>query len=131
MVSLLNSITYLKKKAISSQTLTGNRKRERLGVPIMAQWKQTLPVSMRMWVWSLALLSGSGIWCYRELWCMSQMLLWSCGAVAIVWASSQSCDSIPSLGTYVQVCPPNPAKKEERTLRKSFYAFNSILIPKP
>ena len=36
-------------------------------------------VSMCMWVWSLALLSGSGIWCCQKLWCRSniqQLQLW-------------------------------------------------------
>ena len=33
----------------------------------MAQWKQIWLISMRMCVWSLALLSGLGIWCFHEL----------------------------------------------------------------
>ena len=39
-----------------------------VGIPIMAQQKRIWLVFMRMQVWSLALLGGSGIrWC-RELW---------------------------------------------------------------
>ena len=47
-----------------------------LGVPIVVQWKRIWLVSMRMQVWSLALLSGLGIWHCSELWCRSQTLLW-------------------------------------------------------
>ena len=39
----------------------------RVIVPIVAQWKQIWLVSRRMQVRSLASLSGSGIWRYREL----------------------------------------------------------------
>ena len=53
-------------------------------VPIVAQRKQTQLVSMRMWVWSLVLLSGLRIWHCRELWCRSQTRLGSCVAVAVV-----------------------------------------------
>ena len=40
-----------------------------MGVPIAGQWKQIQLISMRMWVQSLVLLSTSGIWRCRELWC--------------------------------------------------------------
>ena len=50
------------------------------GVPIVAQWKRILLVSMRMWVQSLVLLGGSGIHCYPGLY-RSQMWLGSCVAV--------------------------------------------------
>ena len=55
-----------------------------LGGPLLAQWKQTLLVSMRMWVPSLALLSGLRIWPCLELWYRSKMQLGSCIAVAVV-----------------------------------------------
>ena len=47
----------------------------------MAQWKQIQLLSVRMWVRSLASLSGSGIWRCHELQCRSQTgldpeLLW-------------------------------------------------------
>ena len=38
------------------------------GVPFVAQRKRTQLVSMRMWVWSLASLSGLRIWCCWDLW---------------------------------------------------------------
>ena len=45
---------------------------------------RTQPVSMRLWVRSLASLSGSRIWYCHDLWCRSQMQqLRSCVAVAV------------------------------------------------
>ena len=38
------------------------------GVLLVVQWKQIQPVSMRMWVQFLALLSRLGIWHCLELW---------------------------------------------------------------
>ena len=52
-------------------------------VAIVAQWKRIRTVSMRMWVRSLALLSGLGIWRCCELWCSSQTRLGSC--IAVLW----------------------------------------------
>ena len=45
------------------------------GVPVVAQWKQTQLVSMKMQVWALASLSGSKIYCCYELWCRLQTRL--------------------------------------------------------
>ena len=55
-----------------------------VGVPIVAQWL-TNPTRdfMRLWVRSLALLSGLRIWCCHELWCRSQIRLGSLVAVAL------------------------------------------------
>ena len=52
-------------------------------VPVMAQWKRTRLVSMRMWVWALTLLSGQGIQWFRELRCRLQMRLGSQVTVAV------------------------------------------------
>ena len=52
-----------------------------LGVPIVVQWKQIRLGSTRIWVQSLALISGLGIWCCHELWCRSQTWLGSGAAV--------------------------------------------------
>ena len=59
-------------------------------VPIVAQWQQTRLVSMRMWVWSLALLSGLGMHG------LVLVLLW-------LWHRPASCcsDSTPRLGTSI------------------------------
>ena len=59
-------------------------KNKEIGVPLMAQWKQIQLRTMRLQVQSLALLSGSRIWCCCELWCRSQMWLGSGIAVAVV-----------------------------------------------
>ena len=48
----------------------------------MVQRKLIQLVSMRMWVQSLASLSGLGIQRCRELWCRLQMRLRSCAAAA-------------------------------------------------
>ena len=48
-------------------------KLEEVGVPVVVQWKQIPLGSMRMWVLSLAALSGLRVWHCRELWCRSQM----------------------------------------------------------
>ena len=53
------------------------------GVPLMEQHKWIWLVSMRIWVQSLALISGSGIECCYDLWCGSQMCLRSGVAVAV------------------------------------------------
>ena len=64
------------------------------GVPIMAQQYQTWLVSMRMWVWSLALLSGLG------------------SGIAVAVASSCSSNSAPNLGTSIcHRCGPKKKKK--------------------
>ena len=55
-----------------------------MGVPVVAQHKRIQLVSMRMWIQSLASLSGSGIWHCHELWCRLQMRLRSFVAVAVV-----------------------------------------------
>ena len=58
-----------------------------LGVPVMVQQKWIWVVSMKMHVWSLASLSGSGIWHYPELWCSLQTWLRFRVAVAMapIW----------------------------------------------
>ena len=56
---------------------------------------------MRLWVRSLALLSGLRIQRCLELWCRLQMQLRSHIAVAVVWASSCGSDLTPSLGTSI------------------------------
>ena len=53
------------------------------GVPFEEQQKQIQLGTMRLWVRSLALLSGLRIWCCHELWCRSQMRCRSCIAVAV------------------------------------------------
>ena len=68
-------------------------------------------VSMRMWVQSLALLSGLRIRHCCELWCRSRSQMWLRAhvAVAVVQASSDSSDLTLSLG--ISVCPEHGPKK--------------------
>ena len=83
----------------------------------MAQWKQIQLVTMRLWVQSLASLSGLKIWHCRELWHKSQMWRRSGVAVAVVKADSYSysSDSIPSLGTSIcHGCSPKKQKKSKK-----------------
>ena len=54
-----------------------------IGVPVMLRGLRTLLVSMRMWVQSLASLSGLRIWHCHELWCRLQTWLGSRVAVAV------------------------------------------------
>ena len=69
----------------------------------MAQQEQIQLVSMRMWVQSLALLSGLRIRHYHELWCRSQMPLDT---------QIQHCGISPRLGT--SICHRyTPKKKTE------------------
>ena len=60
------------------------KKKKGTGIPIVAQWKQTLLESMRMQVQSLALLRGLRILCCHELRYGSHMQLRSGVAVAVV-----------------------------------------------
>ena len=81
----------------------------------MAQWKRIQLVSMRMWLRSLASLSGSGIRPCRKLWCRSQTRLRSCVAMAVAVASSCNTswiNSTPSLGTSTCLALKNKQTKK-------------------
>ena len=70
--------------------------------------------SMRMWVQSLALLSGLRILCCRELWHRSQMWFGFGIAVAVVSAGSCSSNLTLSLGTRICLtCSPKKKREEE------------------
>ena len=73
-----------------------------LGVPVMAQRKWIPLGTMRLRVWSLALLSGLRIQRCSELWCRLQMWLRFHVAVAVAQAGSCSSDLTPSLG--ISIC---------------------------
>ena len=87
---------------------TLNKKKFYLGVPIVAQQKQTRLVSMRMQVQYLALLSGLRIWHCCELWCLRSGV-----PVAVTQASSFSSNVTPNPGTSIY----HPA-----AIKKIFYA---------
>ena len=67
---------------------------------------------MKIQVSSLASLSGSRIWCCRELWHTLQMRLGSCVAVAVVYSSNSN----PSLGT--SICCKSGSKNKWKKGRK-------------
>ena len=67
---------------------------------------------MRMWVESLAPLSGLRTLCCRELCCRSETRLGSGVAVAVVQAGSCGSDSAPSLGTSTCRTQPPPKKRK-------------------
>ena len=96
------------------------------GVLVVAQRYRTWIVSMRMWVGSLASLTGLRIRCCRELWCRSQMQLRSCIAVAVAQAGSCSSYLTPHLGTRVcrgcdpkKKCPGKTTKRIDFSVRLS------------
>ena len=85
----------------------------------MAQRKWIRLVSLRMQVWSLASLSGSGIWRHcHELWCRLKTRLRSCVVVAVVETSRYNSDSAPSLGTSI-CCRCGPKKQKNKNKKKS------------
>ena len=84
------------------------------GVPVVAQQERIQPGAMRLWVRSLASLSGLKIWCCRELWCRLQTWLRSGVAVASVQAGGYSSYQTPSLGA--SICRRyGPKKKKKKT----------------
>ena len=69
-------------------------------------------VSMGMWVWSLALLSGLRIWCCRDLWCRLQVRLGSCVSVAVVQVGSTAL--IRSLAWKLPCATNNGPRKKKK-----------------
>ena len=91
------------------------------GVPIMAQWKRIRQGTMKLWVWSLASLSGLRTPKCCELWCRSQMRLGSSVAVTVAVASSYGSDLTPSLGTFICLgCGPKNQTKPKQN-KKSIW----------
>ena len=95
---------------------------KKAGVAIMAQQTRIQLVSMRMWVRSLASLTGLGIYHCSDLWCRLQMRLRSGVAVTVVKASSCSSDSTPSLGT--SICCGKKNQKKKKKKRQNHKASN-------
>ena len=76
---------------------------------------RTRLVSTRMWVRSLALLSGLRIQCCHELWWRLQMWLRSRVTVAVMQAGSYKSDLTPSLGTSICCgCGPKKLRKKKK-----------------
>ena len=87
----------------------------------MAQWKWIWLVSMRMWVWSLVLLNGSGIQHCHELWCRSLVPLRSGVAVAVALAGSCSSNGPQAweLPYALLGCGPKKQKKQKQKQNKT------------
>ena len=81
---------------------------------------------MRMWVLSLASISGLGIWCSHKLWCRSQAQFGSRGiAVAMAVASSYSSNLTSSLGT--SICHRFDPKKQTNKKNSDCNISNSTI----
>ena len=80
---------------------------------MVAQRKRIRLVSIRMWVRSLASLTGWVIGRCRELWCRLQMRLGSCIAVTVAQVGGYSSDQTPSLGT--STCHGSSSEKGKKT----------------
>ena len=88
----------------------------------MVQHKRIPLGTMKLWVQSLAFLSGLRIWHCCELWCRSQTRwLVSCISVAVVQANSCSSYLTPSLGTSIcHECGPKKQKqKQKKTIKQN------------
>ena len=96
------------------------------GVPIVAQSKWTQLVSMRLRVRSLALLSGLRIHCCCELWCRSQIQLWSGIAVAVMQAGS--CSSILTLSLGTSLCHGVAQKKKKKKKSRHHLAHIQLVL---
>ena len=76
---------------------------------------------MRLWVRSLASLSGLRIWRFRELWCSPQIQLGSGIVAAVAQPGSYSSNWTPSPGT--TTCrrggPRNSKKKKTKKTKKT------------
>ena len=93
-----------------------------LGVPIEFQLG-----TMRLWVRSLASLSGIRIQHCCELWCRLQRWL-RCGiAVAMVWTSGYSSHWTPSMGTPYAAALDKTKKKKKKKKKKTL-PKNSIIF---
>ena len=101
-------VTFIKRTKVSKARINW------VGFPFWLFRQQTQLGSMRMWVQSLASISGLRIQRCRELWHRSQTRLGSRMAVAVVWAGGYSSYLTPSLGTSIYCrCSPKKKKKIE------------------
>jgi len=85
---------------------------------------------MRLWVRSLALLSGLRIWHCGGLWCRLQMWLRSGMAVAVpvVWAGSCRSNWTPSLGN--SICCGSDPRKDQKKKKKRNISFQIKVLQK-
>ena len=97
--------------------LTDGLKNTIVVVPIVAQWKQIQLETMRLWVRSLATLSGLRIWHCCELWCRSRhgsdpALLWLwCRLAAVAPIRSLAWKPPYAVGVALKSKTKNPKQK--------------------
>ena len=107
-----------------------DHKRNMLELLLWLRRLWTWLVCMRLWVWSLALLSGLRIRHCRELWCRTQMWLRSGVAVAVALAGSCSSDSTSSLGTSIcHTCSYKKKTNPRGTCRSGQSCFLPLQSP--
>ena len=70
-----------KKHQCKCEIMESGRKKDTMGVPVVAQQLTKLTSIHEGTGRSQALLRGLRIWCWRELWCRSETQLGSCVAV--------------------------------------------------
>ena len=113
MFILYRSLLSIQQNYVSKSNVHTLIKKCFIGVPIMAQRKRIQLVTVRLWVRSMASLSGLRIRCHCELWCRLQMQLGSGIVMAVVQAGSCSSNSTFSLGTSICCgCSPKTNKKK-------------------
>ena len=88
------------------------------GVLVVVQQKQIQLVSMRMWVWSLPYLSGSGIWCCYKCGvghrcCLDPTLLW-------LWHRPVAAAPVLPLTWELPYATVWPLKKAKKKKKKNF-----------
>ena len=99
----------------------------------MTQQKQIQLGNLRLWVQSLASLSGLRIRHCHKLWCRSQMRLGSGVAVALGQAGSCSSNWTPSLGTstYHRCGPKKQTKKKGKGNGFNLHIHSSLPLLSP
>ena len=101
------------------------------GVPVVAQWKWIRLGTMRLWVQSLASVSGLRIWHCLEMWCRSQTRLGSGIPVALVllwlWCRLAATALIRPLAWEPPIChgrgPRNGKKKRPQKKKAGSYPW--------
>ena len=96
---------------------------------MVAQWKPIQLVSMRMWVQSLALLSGLRTWCCCKLWHRSWIWLRSHAAMAVALAKAHGSNLTPSLGTSISHRSKTTKKQNKNTQKTKNRNFHLCPLP--
>ena len=121
----MHSCSYSPSLSQKKKKKKKEKRKKKKGFP---SWLSVLwPTSMRTQVWALSLSSGLRIQRCHELCCRSQMWLWSCIAVAVVWAGRYSSNLTPSLRTSI-CCEYGPGKKKKQQTNVYTYFLFKIYM---